>query len=126
MTAWWSRTVPPYVLWRVPLPLRKKRSEPDPALAGLIFDAMRATFNGARSLVVKDHHELLQRLREDGVEFKVSDVYTVLGQMIADGRVERRPGIGMWLGNGSPTLWEPDITRVADIEGTSWGLGGWL
>lgn len=107
------------------MPLRKRR-EPDPASAGLIFDAMRATFNG-RSLVVKDHHELFQRLREDGVEFKVSDVYTVLGQMIADGRVARRPGIGMWLGNGSPTLWEPDITRVADIEGSSWGgPGGWL
>jgi hypothetical protein len=97
------------------MPLRKKRSEPDPALAGFILNAMRATFN-ERSLVVKDHHELLQRLREDGVEFKVSDVLTMLSKMIEDGRIERRPGIGMWLGNGSPTLWEPDVTRVDDIE----------
>jgi hypothetical protein len=84
-------------------------------LAGLILDALRATVYG-RSLITKDHSELLQRLREDGWTGKVSDVYTVLGQMIADSRVERRPGVGMWLSSGVPTLWEPDITRVADIR----------
>jgi hypothetical protein len=104
------------------MPLLRKKQKPDPALAGFILDAMRATFNG-RSLIVKDRDELIQRLREDGVEFKVSDVYTVLGQMIADGRVVRRPGVGFWLGSGVRTLWEPDITRVADIESFFGGSG---
>jgi hypothetical protein len=41
---------------------RKKRSEPDPALAGSIENAMRATVYG-RSLITKDHAELLSSLR---------------------------------------------------------------
>jgi hypothetical protein len=102
------------------MPLRRrKRPAPDPALAGAITEAMRA--GNGKGIIVRDRNELVQRLREDQVEFKISDVLTVLSQMIEDGRIERRPGIGMWLGNGSPTLWESEWTNLADIDGPSWG-----
>jgi hypothetical protein len=111
------------------LPSRKrKRSEPDPALAGFIINALTA--GPGRNIVVGSRDELIQRLREDGVEFKVSDVLTVLSTMIGDGRVAHRPGVGLWLQGDAPvTLWEPDITRVADIEAFFGGGGrsrGWL
>lgn len=104
--------------------LRKKRSEPDLSLAGAITAAL--TPGNGRSNVVGSHDELLQRLREDGVEFKVSDFFAALGELIKTGAVAHRDGTGFWLNDGPITLWEPDITRVADIEGSSGGSGGWL
>jgi hypothetical protein len=47
-------------------------------LAGFIINALTA--GNGRSGIARTRDELIQRLREDGVEFKVSDVYTVLGR----------------------------------------------
>jgi hypothetical protein len=115
------RTVPVYGSQRATtLPLRKrKRPEPDPLLAGAIVRAMGA--GNCRSNIVRDHNELVRRLREDRVEFKVSDVLTVLSKMIGEGRIKHRDGVGFWLSNGTTVLTGSDWTNLADIDGPSWG-----
>src|SRR5512133_18135 len=96
-------------------------AQPDPVLSAAVMAALRATSNG-RGLTAKDRDELHRRLTQAGVTFKTEAVDTVLDKLIASGAVEFRPGVGFWVGNGFPTIWQADVTRLSDIgNSSSWG-----
>jgi hypothetical protein len=74
-----------------------------------------------RGIVVKSYRELLTRLREDGVEFAPSDLYATWAALLKRGTVARRPDVGYWISNGHETLWQSDITDLAEVDGPKWG-----
>jgi hypothetical protein len=47
--------------------------------------------------------ELIQRLVEDGFQFKPATLFTTLGVLVAEGRVVRRTGYGLWLDHRADT-----------------------
>lgn len=99
------------------MPSRRKRStpKPDPVLMAAVVAALRPA--GGRAFTVEGHSELVARLTVDGVACTLPDLSVALAKLIEDGKVAYRPGVGFWNCDGHPvTLWEPDITRVADIE----------
>jgi hypothetical protein len=79
-----------------------------------------------RVAVLKSPEELIARLTEDGVEADKTALEPVLSQLITDGVVEFRQGIGIWLGNNTSTLWLSDEKPqpIGDPEGASWGPDG--
>ena len=109
--------MPCSVSWPRPMPSRRKRStpKPDPVLMAAVVAALRPA--GGRAFTVEGHSELVARLTVDGVACTLPDLSVALAKLIEDGKVAYRPGVGFWNCDGHPvTLWEPDITRVADIE----------
>jgi hypothetical protein len=77
--------------------------------------------------VVADEAELLQRLAEDGTELGSTQLPMALGKLIGERVVERRPGVGMWLSSGAPSVrvedGEPD-RRSAREQRMAWGPDG--
>ena len=72
---------------------------------------------------VRGEAELESRLAEDGVDVDPGVFYPALGELINEGRVESRPGVGIWLADVPSTLrvGDGDPTYLGDVDGPSWG-----
>ena len=69
----------------------------------------------------------IQRLVEDGVRFTPAELFTALGKLIPEGRVERRTGLGLWLNSGCNEVYgnEPEEPLTRRAQKMRWGPG-WL
>jgi uncharacterized membrane protein (DUF2068 family) len=72
-------------------------------LTEAVARAMQA--GNGRGPGVRSPDELIARLTEDGIEADRSALEPVLSQLLADGVIEVREGIGLWLSNNTRTLW---------------------
>jgi hypothetical protein len=106
---------------------RKPRSKPrrNPALERAIIAALTA--GNGRSNRVPSETELIQRLVEDGFQFKPAALFATLGVLVAQGRVVRRTGYGLWLPSGAPEVYgiEPSEPISLKEQRLRWGPG-WL
>ena len=93
------------------------------------------TPGNGRTNLVRSEDELITRLVADGAEFDHAEQFAAWAKLIKKGRVERRPGLGMWLSSvpmlfvvnptnsscllgGSPAL-ERQLDRLREVPGSN-------
>jgi hypothetical protein len=106
---------------------RKSRSKPrrNAALERAIIAALQP--GNGRSNRVGSEAELIQRLVEDGFQFRAATLFATLGVLVAEGRVVRRTGYGLWLPSGAPEVYSNEPSEPVSLKEQRFRWGpGWL